>query len=135
MAAVQSAPAERWSFGEATILRSVALTHLLLLVAGLLAPAAIFAPWGLPFEEPATFYRFAIVAIGALGFALLRAARLPPSEGRLLVETVALVKLAFVAVVVADTLAHRLPNRAPVAASIDLVFGAILYRLARRART
>ena len=121
-----------WSFAEATILRATAFIHLATLAFGLLAPKALFGAWGLPFQEPATFLRFAVVAIGALGLALLRAVRLPRAEGRLLVETVALIKLALVAVIVADTFAGRLPPQAPIAATLDFVLGIALFRAARR---
>jgi hypothetical protein len=122
----------RWSFGDAIFVRAAGLTSLLLLVAGLVAPQALFSPWGLAIVEPATFYRWAIVCEGVLGFALLRALRLPRAEGRLTLETAGLAKLAFFAVVFADAFTHRIPGRATAIAAIDLVFGVGLYRIARR---
>ena len=121
-----------WTMAEATLIRAAGFLHLALLACGLLAPAMIFAPWGLPFQEPATFVRFMVVAYGALGLGLLRSLARTRPEGRLLVETTALVKLGVVAVVLADTLAHKLPSRAPIVALIDLVFGVALFRAARR---
>jgi len=121
-----------WTIAEATLLRATALLHLVLLAIGLFAPATFLGPYGLPFAEPATFLRATLVAYGALGLALLRALRLSRGEGRLLVETVALVKLAVFAVIVADAIAQKIPRRAMIAAGIDLVFGLALYRAARR---
>jgi hypothetical protein len=123
---------DRWSFAEATALRATAFVHLILMSIGLFAPASLFPSWGLPFAEPATFLRWSMVIYGALGIALLRASRLSRSAGRLLVETVALVKLAFVLVVMTDILAQKLPGRAWIAVILDLVFGLVLYRAARR---
>jgi hypothetical protein len=123
----------RWSFAEATILRATALVHLMLMLMGIFTPSLIFSAWSLPYAEPATFMRFSLVAYGALGLGLFRAVRLPKLEGRLLVETTALVKLAFVSVVIADILAHKLPNKAAVAVILDVMFGVALYRAARRA--
>ena len=122
----------RWSFGEATILRAAGFTHLALLVFGLAAPATIFAPWGVPFGDQATFYRFGVVALGVLGLGVLRAARRPPPEGALLVETAGLAMLAFFFVLLADAMAHRIASRAPVAGVVDLAFGAALFRIGRR---
>jgi hypothetical protein len=125
-------PVRRWTLAEATLLRATALLHFVILGVGLLAPSAFLSPYGLPFAEPATFLRATLLAYGALGLALLRALRLSRGEGRLLVETVALVKLAVFAVIVADTFAQKIPRRATIAASMDLVFGLALYRAARR---
>lgn len=122
----------RWTASEATALRATAFIHLLVMSAALVSPASLLGAWGLPFEEPATWMRFAMVAYGALGIALLRAVRLARSDGRLLVETVGLIKLAFVLVVAADVLARRLPGRAWLAVLLDLLFGVALYRAARR---
>jgi hypothetical protein len=130
---VARADGERgWSFGEATLMRAAGFTHLAMLVVGLLAPAQLFSPWGVPIGEPSTFLRFSVVAQGALGLSLLRAVRLSRREGRLLVETAALVMLAFFAVLLADTMAHRLPGRAPIVGVVDLLFGIALFRIARR---
>ncbi|MEO7095659.1 MAG: hypothetical protein ABI175_20545 [Polyangiales bacterium] len=127
------APLDRgWSFGEATLVRAAGFTHLAVMAVGLLAPAQLFTPWGIPIGEPSTFLRFAVVAQGALGLSLLRAVRLPRREGRLLVETCGLVMLAFFAVLLADTMAQRLPGRAPILGVVDLLFGAALFRVARR---
>ncbi|GAC1351109.1 MAG: hypothetical protein NVS3B20_00710 [Polyangiales bacterium] len=126
------APRDRpFTFAEATLVRATAFLHLLLVPFGLLMPASVFAPYGLPNQEPATFARFAVVVYGTMGIALLRALRLPRDSSRLLIETTALIKLSFVAVVVADTLAHKLPSRALIAVALDLTFGAALFRLAR----
>ena len=124
---------QRWSAGEATIIRAAALIHLMLMLMGIFTPAQIFGAWSLPYEEPATWMRFSLVAYGALGLGLFRAVRLTRAEGRLLVETTALVKLAFVSVVVADILARKLPNKAALAVTLDVIFGVALYRAARRA--
>ncbi len=133
-AADSPALAERgWSFGDATMVRATGIVHVLVMSAGLIAPASLFGAWGLPHEEPATFLRFALVAYGALGIALLRASRVGRVEGRLLVETVALIKIAFVLVILADILARKLPGRAWIAVILDLLFGFALYRAARRA--
>jgi hypothetical protein len=99
---------------------------------GLLSPQTFLGAWGLPHVEPATFERAWLVAYGALGVALLRALRSPRATGRLVVETVALVKLAFVLVVVADILARKLPAAAAVGVILDLIFGAALLRAGRR---
>jgi len=124
---------DRWSFPEATILRATAMIHLMFMLMGIFTPSLIFSAWALPYDEPATFMRFALVAYGALGLGLFRAVRLPRLEGRLLVETTALVKLAFVSVVVADIMARKLPNKAAIAVILDVIFGVALYRAARRA--
>ncbi len=129
--AESTAPAG-WAFGEATVLRAAAFTHLALLAFGLVSPVTIFAPWGIALGEPATFFRFAIIAQGTLGFALLRAAKAPRRDGRLLVETAALVDLAFFFVLLADSWARKLPPRAPIAGVVDLVFGVMLFRMGRR---
>ena len=123
----------RWTATEATALRATAFIHVLVMSAALVAPASLLGAWGLPFEEPATWMRFSMVAYGALGVALLRAVRLPRRDGRLTVETVGLIKMAFVLVVVADVLARRLPGRAWLAVILDLLFGVALYRAAGRA--
>src|SRR5579859_8081917 len=122
----------RWTFAEATVLRAAGFTHLVLLVVGLLTPRTLFAPWGVPFEEPATFYRLSIVVLGTLGLALVRAARRPAREGVLLVETAGLCMIAFFVVLLADGMAHRIAPRAPFAGVVDLVFGAALFRIGRR---
>lgn len=122
----------RWSFAEGTLLRATGFIQLMVMLMGLFTPAQLFSAWGLPHGEPATFLRFMVVSYGALGLALLRAVRLPRAEGRLLVETVALVKLAFVSVVLADILARKLPNQAGMAVILDMVFGIALFRAARR---
>ncbi len=106
--------------------------HVALLAVGLVWPTAIFGPWGLPTGEPATFYRVVVVVLGTLGFALVRASRRPAREGALLVETAGLAMLAFFVVLLADAMAHRLPARAPIAGSIDLLFGTVIFRIARR---
>src|SRR5262249_22170065 len=125
-------PDTRWSFAEATVLRAAGFTHLVLLAFGLLSPRTIFAPWGVPYDEPATFYRFSIVVLGAFGLALVRAARRPVREGVLLVETAGLAMIAFFVVLLADGMAHRIAPRAPFAGVVDLVFGAALFRIGRR---
>lgn len=114
------------------MIRAAGFTHLAVLVVGLLAPAQLFSPWGVPVSEPSTFLRFGVVAQGALGLSLVRAVRLPRREGRLMVETAALVMLAFFAVLLADAMAHRLPGRAPIVGVVDLLFGVALFRVARR---
>lgn len=124
---------DRWPFAEATVLRAAAMIQLLVMAAALLTPHQLLPAWGLPVEEPATFLRAWFVAYGALGLALVRAVRAGRTQGRLLVESVALVKVAFVSVVVVDVLARKLPNRAWIAVVLDLVFGIALYRAARRA--
>jgi hypothetical protein len=126
------APTARWSFAEATLLRATGFVHLAIMAIGLAAPASLFGAWALPFEEPATFLRFVLVAYGALGLGLVRAAQRPTAEGALLVETTALVKLAFVSVIVFDILGKRLPPRAAIASALDVIFGVALYRAARR---
>jgi hypothetical protein len=122
----------RWSFGEATILRTTAMIHLALMGLGLVAPGAVFGAWALPWAEPATFLRFFLLAYGVLGVSLLRAVRLPRRDGRLLVETVGTVKLGFVCVIIVDMLARKLPNTAAIGAVLDLVFGIALLRAGRR---
>lgn len=122
----------RWSFGEATILRTTAMIHLGTMGFGLVAPSALFGAWSLPYAEPATFLRFMLLAYGALGIALLRVVRLPRRDGRLLVETIGIVKLGFVCVLVVDILARKLPNAAGIGAVLDLVFGIALLRAGRR---
>jgi hypothetical protein len=122
----------RWTFAEATVLRATGFTHLVMLAVGLLSPRAIFAPWGVPIDEPATFYRFALVVLGTLGLALVRAARRPVREGVLLVETAGLAMIAFFVVLLADGMAHRIASRAAFAGVVDLVFGAALFRIGRR---
>lgn len=122
----------RWSFPEATLLRATGFVHLAILALGLASPASLLGAWGLPFEEPALFLRVALVAYGALGLGLVRAAQRPTAEGALLVETTALVKLAFVSVVLFEILGKRLPTRAGIASVLDLVFGVAIYRAARR---
>ncbi len=124
----------RWSFAEATILRAAGFTHLALLIAGLLSPAAIFGPWGVPIGEPATFYRITVVVLGTLGLALVRAARRSPREGALLVETAGLAMIAFFVVLLADAMAHRIASRAPIVGVVDLLFGSALFRIGRRSR-
>ncbi len=126
------APEPRWTSAEATALRATAFIHLLVMSAALVTPRSLLGAWGLPFEEPATWMRFAMVTYGALGVALLRAVRLPRRDGRLLVETVGLIKLAFVLVVAADVLARRLPGAAWLSVLLDLIFGVALFRAARR---
>jgi hypothetical protein len=123
----------RWSFGEATVLRATGFIHLAIFALGLLTPASFLGAWNLPYGEPATFTRAFLLAYGALGLALIRAARVPREQGALLVETIALVKLAFFAVVVADIMARKLPNRAAIAVILDVIFGIALYRAGRRA--
>lgn len=123
---------DRWTFAEATVLRAAGFTHLALMGVGLISPATIFAPWGVPIEEPATFYRLAIVVLGTLGFALVRAARRPVREGVLLVETSGLCMIVFFVVLLADAMAHRIAGRAPIAGAVDLLFGTSLFRIARR---
>jgi hypothetical protein len=118
------AESERWSFGEATLLRATGFVHLAIMVLGLAGPASLLGAWGLPYDEPATFLKVALVAYGALGLGLVRAAQRPAPEGALLVETTALVKLAFVSVVVFDILSKRLLPRAAIATMLDVVFGA-----------
>ncbi|MBI2395229.1 MAG: hypothetical protein HYV09_37010 [Deltaproteobacteria bacterium] len=125
-------PEARWSVGEATILRTAAMIQLGMMGFGLVAPGPLFSAWGLPFAEPATFLRVVLVAWGALGLALLRVVRLPRGEGRLLVETIGIVKLAFVMVVVVDILARKLPSQAAIGAILDLIFGVALFRAGRR---
>ena len=122
----------RWGFAEATILRAAGFTHLALLFVGLLSPRTIFAPWGLPLEEPATFYRVSIVVLGVLGLALVRAARRPVREGVLLVESAGLAMIAFFVVLVADAMAHRIAGRAPIVGVVDLLFGTAIFRIGRR---
>ncbi len=122
----------RWSFAEATLLRATGFIQLMIMLMGLFTPAQLFSAWGLPHGEPATFLRFTVLTYGALGLALLRAVRLPRAEGRLLVETVGLVKLGFVMVVIADILARKLPNQAGIAVILDVIFGVALFRAARR---
>jgi hypothetical protein len=122
----------RWSPAEATLLRATGFIHLMLMLMGLFTPAQLFSAWGLPHAEPATFLRFMVVVYGALGLALLRAVRVSRDEGRLLVETIALVKLAFVSVVIADILARKLPNQAGMAVILDVIFGVALFRASRR---
>ena len=122
----------KWSFAEATIVRASAFIQLTTMLMGLFTPRQLFAAWGLPFAEPATFMRFTLVAYGALGLALIRAVRLPRAEGRLTVETVGLVKLAFVSVVIADILARKLPNHAGMAVILDVIFGVAIFRIARK---
>jgi hypothetical protein len=131
-AAVSGGDDRRWSFGEATLIRAAGFTHLAMLLVGILAPSQLFSPWGIPIAEPGTFLRFAVVAQGALGLSLVRAVRLPRLQGRLMVETAALVMLAFFAVLLADTMANRLPGRAPIVGVVDLLFGIALFRVARR---
>ena len=114
------------------MIRAAAFTHLAVLVVGLLAPAQLFSPWGIPVTEPSTFLRFGVVAQGTLGLSLVRAVRMPRREGRLMVETAALVMLAFFAVLLADAMAQRLPGRAPLVGLVDLLFGVALFRIARR---
>lgn len=123
---------DAWSFPEATLIRSAGLIQLMMMALGIAMPARLFSAWGLPHEEPATFLRFMVVAYGALGLALLRAVRLPRAEGRLVVETAALVKIAFVAVVIADILARKLPSGAAVAVVLDMILGVAMFRAARR---
>jgi len=123
---------ERWSFGEATVLRTTAMIHLALMGLGLVAPGAVFGAWSLPWAEPATFLRFMLLAYGVLGLSLLRAVRLPRREGRLLVETIGIVKLGFVCVLIVDILARKLPNAAAIGAILDLIFGVALLRAGRR---
>jgi hypothetical protein len=122
----------RWTFAEATLIRTSAFIQLTVMLFGVLSPAQLFSAWALPHQEPATFMRFMVVAYGALGLSLLRAVRLPREEGRLTVETVALVKVAFVAVVIADILARKLPNGAAVAVILDMILGVAMFRAARR---
>ncbi|MGZ3417376.1 MAG: hypothetical protein ACXWUG_09270 [Polyangiales bacterium] len=122
----------RWSFGEATVLRATGLMHLGVMAMGLITPAALLGAWSLPFGEPATFTRAFLLVYGALGLALVRAVRLPREQGWLLVETVGLAKLAFFAVIVADIMARKLPNRAAIAVILDVIFGIALYRAGRR---
>ena len=129
---LEPAAVDRWSFPEATLLRTAGLIQLLIMALGMVSPGRLFSAWGLPVDEPATFMRFMVVAYGALGLALLRAVRLSRAEGRLTVETVALVKLAFVAVVIADILARKLPNGAAVAVILDMILGVAMFRAARR---
>lgn len=114
------------------MLRAAGFTHLALLGFGLLSPRTIFAPWGVPFDEPATFYRVTLVVLGTFGLALLRVARRPVREGALLVETAGLAMIAFFVVLLADAMAHRIAPRAPLAGVVDLVFGAALFRIGRR---
>ncbi|MBK7400208.1 MAG: hypothetical protein IPJ34_29140 [Myxococcales bacterium] len=123
-----------FSAGAATIIRATGLVHLGLMASLLLAPRWTLAALALPWTEPATFLRFFAVAYGTLGLGLLRAAGLPKSRGLLLVETTALVKLGFVAVVTADIVARKLPSGSAVALALDVIFGAALYRTARRNR-
>lgn len=121
-----------WSFAEGTILRSTAFIHLLVMAFGWISPATLFAPWGLPIAEPATFFRFTMLAYGALGFALLRVLKLPRKQGALLVETVALVKLSLFSVIMVESILRKLPAHAPLLTTFDLVFGVALFRASRR---
>ena len=113
-------------------MRAAGLTHVALMFFGLVAPLALFGPWGLP-TTPPTFYRIAIVVLGTLGVALVRAAGKSVAEGRLLVETCGLAMLAFFCVLLADATTHVIPGLAPLAGAVDLVFGTALFRIARRA--
>lgn len=121
-----------FSPGAATIVRAAGLVHLGLMVSLLLAPRWTLGALVLPWSEPSTFVHFFAVAYGTLGLGLLRAAALPRVRGVLLVETVALVKLGFVAVVTADIVARKLPAGSVVGLALDVIFGAALYRTARR---
>ena len=123
---------ERWAFSEATLLRATGFMPLAVMVLGLVAPAQLFGAWGLPFAEPATFLRIALLAYGALGVGLVRAARRAPAAAVLFVETTAFVKLGFVAVVLFEISSKRLFPRSAMAAVLDLVFGVALFRAARR---
>ncbi len=122
----------RWSFAEATLLRATGFIQVAIMVIALVAPASLFGAWGLPFGEPATFLRVAVVAYGALGVGLVRAAQREASAAVLFVETAALVKLGFVAVVLFEVSTHRLLPRAAVATVLDVVFGVAILRAARR---
>ena len=129
---VVTSPAdERFPAGAAMVIRAAGLIHLGLMVSLLLAPRWTAAALALPWTEPATFARFFAVAYGTLGLGLLRAAGQPQKAGALLVETTALVKLSFVAVLTADIVAHKLPVGSATALALDVIFGAALYRIAR----
>lgn len=121
-----------WSFGEATVLRTAGMIQLSVAALGVVAPASLFGAWALPWAEPATFLRVVLLTWAALGFALLRASRLPRRESRLLVETIGIVKLGFVGVIVVDILARKLPSAAGIGAILDLVLGMALLRAGRR---
>jgi hypothetical protein len=123
---------EPWVYSEAIMLRSAGFIQLMLMGCALILPSAVFGPFGFSYVEPATFYRFSMLAYGALGLALLRVVRMPRSNGIVLVETIGLIKISFFIVVFIDTLARRLPSHAPLATVVELMFGAALFRIARR---
>jgi hypothetical protein len=123
----------RWTVAEAMLLRMAAMVQLAFMVMGLVAPASLLGAWSLPFAEPATFLRYTLLCYGALAVGLLRASRLPRSDGRLLVEVAGTLKLGFVCVLAVDILARKLPSSAAVGAILDLIFGIALHRMGRRA--